>query len=140
MSINREDALVAINSYYTIAYDAMLSVYDYNDQALAFALSGDFTNAFVKMHDAMSWAATSLYYIIGKRTPFEGGYAVPYFLEHFAGGDFSMDTLLTTMLEANPDQTLYFIGLVDAFRTSVWNRDFNEEYFAALARGFMEWP
>ncbi|GAI59416.1 unnamed protein product, partial [marine sediment metagenome] len=36
--------------------------------------------------------------------------------------------------------TLYFVGLVDAYRTSVWNREFNEEYFAALARGFMEWP
>ncbi|GAH32071.1 unnamed protein product, partial [marine sediment metagenome] len=34
---------------------------------------------------------------------------------------------------------LYFIGLIDAYRQSVWNQPFNKEYYAALARGFQEW-
>ncbi|GAH29755.1 unnamed protein product, partial [marine sediment metagenome] len=34
----------------------------------------------------------------------------------------------------------YFVGLVDAYRQSIWNRPFNKDFFAALARGFMEWP
>ncbi|GAH92394.1 unnamed protein product, partial [marine sediment metagenome] len=26
----------------------------------------------------------------------------------------------------NPDQTEYFVGLVDAYRQSIWNRPFNK--------------
>jgi len=57
-----------------------------------------------------------------------------------AGGEFDMDTLLSTMLQAEPDQVQYFVGLVDAYRQSIWNQPFNEEFFAALARGFEQWP
>jgi len=61
--------------------------------------------------------------------------------EYLAGGeDFSMDLLLSTMLQANPKQVQYFVGLVDAYRQSIWNQPFNEEFFAALARGFEQWP
>ncbi len=53
--------------------------------------------------------------------------------------DLTMDAIINTMLTADPAQTLYYIGLVDAYRQSVWNRPFNREFFAALARGFAEW-
>ena len=54
--------------------------------------------------------------------------------------ELTMAAILNTMLTADPEQTLYFVGLVDAYRQSVWNRPFNREFFAALARGFAEWP
>jgi len=50
-----------------------------------------------------------------------------------------MGTLINTMLTAKPEQVEYFVGLVDAYRQSVWNRPFNAEFFAALARGFEIW-
>jgi len=53
--------------------------------------------------------------------------------------ELTMASLLTTMLSADPSEVLYFVGLVDAYRQSVWNRPFNQEFYAALARGFMEW-
>lgn len=56
------------------------------------------------------------------------------------GEEFSMDVLLNTMLQADPSQVTYFVGLVDAYRQSIWNKPFNKEYYAALARGFQEWP
>jgi len=65
---------------------------------------------------------------------------IPYYLENCIGGEFDMDTLLSTMLQAEPDQVQYFVGLVDAYRQSIWNQPFNEEFFAALARGFEQWP
>jgi len=65
---------------------------------------------------------------------------IPYYLEHCIGGEFDMDTLLSTMLAADPKQVQYFVGLVDAYRQSIWNQPFNEEFFAALARGFEQWP
>lgn len=66
--------------------------------------------------------------------------AVPHYLWHFTGAELDMDSLLSTMLSADPDQVEYFVGLLEAYRQSVWNRPFNEEFFAALARGFMIWP
>ena len=52
----------------------------------------------------------------------------------------TMEAILNTMLTADPYQVEYFVGLVDAYRQSIWNKPFNSEFFAALARGFMEWP
>lgn len=52
---------------------------------------------------------------------------------------FTMDSLITAMLSASPDQIMYFVGLVDAYRQSIWTKPFNHEFYAALARGFMEW-
>ncbi len=52
----------------------------------------------------------------------------------------TMDSLLSTMLTATPEQLQYFVGLVDAYRQSLWNRPFNAEFYAALARGFEQWP
>lgn len=63
-------------------------------------------------------------------------YRVPYYFENCVGGDLDMDTLINTMLTATPAQITYFVGLVDAYRQSIFNKPFNEDFFAALARGF----
>lgn len=52
--------------------------------------------------------------------------------------EFNMDILLSTMVGASHNQLENFIGLVDAYRQSLWNKPFNVELFAALARGFEE--
>lgn len=57
-----------------------------------------------------------------------------------SAGDITMDMILSAMVSADPDQVNYFVGLVDAYRQSVWNKPFNQEFFAALARGFELWP
>lgn len=54
-------------------------------------------------------------------------------------GELTMDAILNTMLVADPDEVMRFVGLVDAYRQSIWNQPFNQEMYAALARGFMEW-
>ncbi len=53
--------------------------------------------------------------------------------------EFTMETLINTMLVADPEEVTYFIGLVDAYRTSIWNKPYNSEFYAALARGFETW-
>ena len=63
-----------------------------------------------------------------------------YFTNCIEVPELTMDSILSTMLTATPDQILYFIGLVDAFRNSVWTRPFNQEFFASLSRGFQQWP
>jgi len=56
------------------------------------------------------------------------------------GGGLTMDAILSTMLSANPEQVNYFVGLVDAYRQSIWNRPFDKDFYSALAKGFMIWP
>ena len=51
----------------------------------------------------------------------------------------TMADLINVMLVATPYEVNYFVGLVDAYRQSIWNKPFNAEFFAALAQGFMEW-
>ena len=53
------------------------------------------------------------------------------------GGEVTMDSILSIMAAATDSELMNFIGLVDAYRQSLWNKPFNAEYFAALARGFI---
>ncbi|GAF99130.1 unnamed protein product, partial [marine sediment metagenome] len=59
--------------------------------------------------------------------------------EGLMGEGLTIQSMINAMLLANPYEVEYFIGLVDAYRQSTWNRPFNKEFFAALARGFAEW-
>lgn len=62
-----------------------------------------------------------------------------YFTNCIETAVFDMDTLLSVMLTASDDEYKNFIGLVDAYRVGLWNKPFNAEYYAALARGFASW-
>lgn len=62
-----------------------------------------------------------------------------YYTEDNLSGayDLTMANILNAMLGASPNEVMYFVGLTDAYRQSVWEQDFNQEFFAALGRGFM---
>ncbi len=51
----------------------------------------------------------------------------------------TMSAIIEAMLTADLEQITFFVGLLDAYRQAIWNRPFNSELFAALARGFEEW-
>lgn len=54
-------------------------------------------------------------------------------------GSFDMATMLSAMLEATFSELTSFMGITQAYKVAVWDAPFNEEYYAALARGFREW-
>jgi len=56
------------------------------------------------------------------------------------GAEVTMSAVLSAMLTADPDEVQQFVGITDAFMQSIWNRPYNREFYAALGRGFMEWP
>jgi len=62
-----------------------------------------------------------------------------YLNDGLGGGEVNMAAILTAMLAATPEEIQQFIGIVDAFRVSIWNRPYNEDFYAALARGFTQW-
>jgi len=49
----------------------------------------------------------------------------------------TMDAILTAMATASFDELRTFMGVTDAYKAAVWNAPFNAEYYAALARGFI---
>jgi len=57
-----------------------------------------------------------------------------------AGGAIDMDAILNAMLKSSFDNLQQFIGIVDAYRVALWNAPFNADFYAALARGFQQWP
>ena len=56
------------------------------------------------------------------------------------GAEVNMDAILNAMLASDFDNLQKFIGIVDAYRVSLWNAPFNADFYAALARGFQIWP
>ncbi len=62
-----------------------------------------------------------------------------YIEANLGGGGIDMASILTAMLAATPEEIQSFIGIVDAFKVSIWNRPYNEDFYAALARGFAQW-
>lgn len=55
------------------------------------------------------------------------------------GGDVDMDQILTAMMGATAEQITEFMGITQAYKVAVWDAPFNEEFYAALARGFKTW-
>lgn len=51
----------------------------------------------------------------------------------------TMASILSAMYESTNTELLHFIGLVDAYRQSLWNKPFNQDFWAAIARGFEQW-
>lgn len=83
---------------------------------------------------------TALKYLIWCNSLGNNPERIPYYLEYFTGSDeFTMDVLLSTMLDASFEQLTSFMGITKAYEIAVWDAPFNEEYYAALARGFKEW-
>lgn len=59
-----------------------------------------------------------------------------FYWQNQEGAAVDMDAIIYAMLTAEPDEINYFIGLEEAFKQFVWNRPFNQEFYAAIARGF----
>jgi hypothetical protein len=55
------------------------------------------------------------------------------------GGGVTMADMLAAMLAASFEELTAFMGITQAYKTAVWDAPFNEEYYAALARGFRQW-
>ena len=53
--------------------------------------------------------------------------------------EITMANIISAMFSASNEELRDFIGLTDAYRQSLWNKPFNREYWAAIARGFEIW-
>ncbi len=59
-----------------------------------------------------------------------------YLTNCIEGGTLTMADIITAMHTASNEELKTFIGLVDAYRISLWNKPFESDFYAAIARGF----
>ncbi len=62
-----------------------------------------------------------------------------YLNANIGGGEVDMASILTAMMSASFEELTSFIGITQAYKVAVWDTPFNEEFYAALARGFKTW-
>lgn len=62
-----------------------------------------------------------------------------YLNENVGGGEVTMSSILTALMTATHEQIVEFMGITQAYKVAVWDTPFNEEFYAALARGFKTW-
>ncbi len=87
---------------------------------------------------------TSVGALIGYAEPTTIDYQIPYFLREFTIAEapdagITMRMILDEMFTADNEELKQFIALVDAYRQSLWNKPFDVNYWAAVARGFEVW-
>lgn len=87
--------------------------------------------AWIRDHETWSWNHMLVLKLIVNKCNW-----LQYQIDQMGPADIDMGMLLLAMLSAESDQIRTFIGIVDAYRLSVWNKPFNAEYYAAIARGF----
>jgi len=96
-----------------------------------------------------SWACSALHIDLGAvRNNWGGGSSTlggrllsmfDYLNEGIGGGDVTMAAILTAMMSATFEELTEFMGITQAYKVAVWDAPFNEEFYAALARGFQTW-
>lgn len=65
-------------------------------------------------------------------------YALPYYLEEYAGGDIDMEKILDAMWESDKLRSFHFINFIDAMRAGIWNIEIYETHLAEWYRHFSE--
>jgi len=54
-------------------------------------------------------------------------------------GGVTMASILDALLSATFEELQMFMGITDAYKSAIWDAPFNEDFYAALARGFRVW-
>lgn len=113
-----EDADWINNSVLTPAYNTAYDRWsDNNDHAsISYILNYlywnmELHNELLKEHDTESYK-----------------FALPYYLEKYAGGDVTMEKILDAMWESDKLRNFHFINWIDAMRAGIWNTEIKESH------------
>ena len=87
-----------------------------------------FRDSIMTLQDGDSFAVCHAFRWIRDNWPAE---ADPY--------DLTMADIISTMLTADSEEVRWMVGLIDAYRQSIWKQPFNREFYAGLAKGFEQW-
>lgn len=138
MAYTCAEALAKIRGYYGWSYT--YAGWASTNQQQAFAHYNLFQDheAIGHLCNAVAQHNVSIGMLTGKYDDFYPDYAVPWYLDNCSGGA-SMADILTAMMSATFEELTEFMGITQAYKVAVWDAPFNQEFYAALARGFRKW-
>lgn len=127
----------------TFRYDTahewlVLAGVDYTDAYWHWAANNDHLAIF-EIIQAWSDIKNMVNNILILNTSVTPRWAVPYCLQNYTGADITMSAMLKAMHEAEPHQPLLFMGYLEAYKASVWNASFDENFFANLVKKWSIW-
>lgn len=138
MAYTCPEALAKIRGYYGWSDTYQEWGVTNNQQALAHWNLFEDHEALGHLISANSQTNAAVSMLIGNFDDFWPDYAIAWWMENCAGGA-NMDDILTAMLSATHEELTKFMGITQAYKVAVWDTPFNEEFYAALARGFKTW-
>lgn len=128
------------NLYYTLGYTEYLSRKSYPYQARTEYYAENYNLAIWYVIQGQIGLFDIVKYLLGYATNWNDySYLTPEMFKRLQPPEptaVSMSSIIMAMYEATPQELTSFIGLVDAFRQTIWNKPFPKEYFAEIARGF----
>lgn len=122
-----------VDDIYNALYTAGAALKADGHNAAGDALNSAASNMQTQSQYTLSWDGTSQYWIIRALQWINTNWPA-------GGGAIVMGDILTAMLTATHKQIEHFIGIEEAYKIALWNAPFNAEFYAALGRGFSQWP
>lgn len=101
--------------------------------------TNNYSGAIQHVMDACDSLSVGFWVMTEKFNQCDPKYVLPFYLKHHTGGTITMEDVINAMLVAENDELTTFIGLVDAYRQSIWNQPFDKEFFSSLGRNFVQW-
>ena len=99
---------------------------------------------FYRLYDAVQSIRSALTVLTNTTWPTwdtSNFYESIYWANKDASADYELTLfkMVNAMLDGLPPEIELFVGITDAYRQSIWNRPFNQQLFANLARSFETW-
>jgi hypothetical protein len=129
-----------LDIFYSSANMALVEARFHQTEAVGYNETGDVYMAIGSLCESVYWANGAIQYLCSPFWETMYDYCVPTVVrwmdENWAAAP-DMDDIVNAMLKAEYSQLQQFIGIEDAYRVALWNKPFNSEFYAALARGFL---
>jgi len=135
---SRELDIENIRSYYNSAfYRANWAIAD-NANARTHWNLGEDHEAIYDLYLAGEDLSSALLYLTYKYDPYYTDMPIPHFLEFHTieKAEVTMLSILSAMSIATPDELMAFIAVTDAYRSALWDRPYNSEYYSTFVRFF----
>jgi len=137
----RATDLQNLKNWLDSGYDWILYVESEQSAAVTHYLAGEDHDSIYHLCNCAIGCAAALKDIYGRFSPYSPSYILYHFLLYHTveTAPVTMDSIINAMLAATSSQLQKFIGIEDAYRCALWDAPFNEDFYAALARGFKKW-
>jgi len=89
--------------------------------------------------NAMTYTNNAIRYLISYSPIYTPKYTIPYWMQHFGGGEITIVDLIAAYIDAEDDHRSAWQLLTDAYKASMYDKPFDLEYHKTWVQRFMQW-